>query len=100
MTILVDGVEKKLVARDKNSLEFTHDLLGNYDAYTVDEAGNIVMDLEAFEWWDNEIDMLNEIVELEKKLSDEKKVAYESEDFASNDLDTETSNRLSYLKSI
>lgn len=98
MKILVNGVEKELVANGNHGIECTNDLLGNYDAlhYNADLEQYTMNDAE-FEWWEDVIDMLNEVSELENELDSDTREEYEAESWAS-DLDDETRGRLNWLK--
>ena len=98
MKILVNGEERELVANGINGVEWTNDLLGNYDAlhYNAD-LEQYTMDEEEFEWWVDVVDMLNEVSELESELDSDAWEEYEAESWAS-DLDDETRERLSWLK--
>lgn len=98
MKILVNGVERELVANGINGVEWTNDLLGNYDAlhYNAD-LGQYTMDEEEFEWWSEVIDMMNEVSELENELDADDREEYEAEIWAS-DLDDEMRGKLSWLK--
>lgn len=98
MKILVNGVEKELVANGNYGIECTNDLLGNYDAlhYNADLEQYTMSDAE-FEWWEDVIDMLNEVSELENELDSDAREEYEVESWAS-DLDDETRGRLNWLK--
>ncbi len=98
MKVYVNGVEKELVANGTNGVEWTNDLLGNYDAlhYNAD-LEQYTMDEEEFEWWDEVIDMLNEVSELESELDSDAREEYEAESWAS-DLDDETRGRLGWLR--
>lgn len=98
MKVLVNGVERELVANGINGVEWTNDLLGNYDAlhYNAD-LDQYTMDEGEFDWWDNVIDMLNEVSELESELDSDVQEEYESEIWAS-DLDDEVRGKLSWLR--
>lgn len=98
MKILVNGVERELVANGINGVEWTNDLLGNYDAlhYNTD-IDEYEMTEEEFDWWSEVIDMLNEVSELENELDSDTREEYEAESWAS-DLDDETRGRLNWLK--
>ena len=99
MTILVNGVEKELVASGKNGVEWTNDLLGNYDALHYDEdTEQYIMTEDEFEWWAPVVDMLNEINDLEQELGGEARSEYEAEDFDYADFDSEVKSRLDWLK--
>ena len=98
MKILVNGVERELVANGNHGVEWTNDLLGNYDAlhYNADLEQH-TMDEEEFEWWVDVVNMLNEVSELESELDSDAWEEYEAENWAS-DLDDETRSRLMWLR--
>lgn len=101
MKVMVNGVEKNLVANGKNGIEWTQDLLGNYDALNINqETDEYEMTEEDFEWWSEEIDKLNQIKYIEDELSEEQRDEYEKENFDCGDLESETNARLNYLKSL
>lgn len=99
MTILVNGVAMELRAIGKNGIEWTNDLLGNYDALRYDEEQEAyTMSEEDFAWWEPVVDMLNEINDLEKELDEGAMEEYEAEGFDYCDLDDECKARLEWLK--
>jgi hypothetical protein len=102
MTFTVSGKEKELVAMGKNGIEWTEDLLGNHNALNFDEESEAyVMSEDDFDWWEEIVEKLNEIQELESGLSSEESEEYTAQQFEySVDLETETDSRLDYLKSI
>lgn len=51
MTIMVNGVSKELEAIGKNDIEWTNDLLGNYDSLHYDEDNEqYTMTEDEFSW--------------------------------------------------
>lgn len=100
MTILVNGEAEELRVIGKNGIECTNDILGNYGSLHYDqEMEAYTMTNEKFEWWAPVVDALNEINELEEKLSEDARKEYEAEDFSCADLDDEVKARLEWLKS-
>lgn len=98
MTILVNGEARELEAIGKNGIEWTNDLLGNYDAlHYDDEHEAYTMSEDDFEWWEPVVDMLNEINDLEEELDEDARTEYEAEYWPS-DLDDECRARLEWLK--
>ena len=98
MTILVNGEAKELEAIGKNGIEWTQDLLGNHDAlHYDDEQDAYIMGEDDFAWWEPVVYMLNEINDLEGKLTEEARAEYEAEHW-SIDLDSECEERLEWLK--
>ncbi len=99
MTIMVNGKARELKAIGKNGIEWTNDLLGNYDALHYDEEQDAyTMDEDEFEWWEPVVEMLNEISGLEEELDEDARQEYETEYWPS-DLDDEAKARLEWLKS-
>lgn len=99
MTIMVNGVAKELEAIGKNGIEWTNDLLGNYDALHYDEdSEQYTMTEDEFAWWEPVVEMLNEINDLEEELDEDASAEYEAECWPS-DLDDESRARLEWLKS-
>lgn len=99
MTILVNGEARELEAIGKNGIEWTNDLLGNYDALHYDnEKEAYIMSEEDFAWWEPVVDMLNEINDLEEELDEGARAEYEAENFDYCDLDDECRARLDWLK--
>lgn len=99
MKILVDGKEMELKAIGKNGIEWTNDLLGDYDALHYDkEQDACTMTKEEFAWWEPVVEMLNEINNLEEELDEQARAEYEAEYWPS-DLDNEAKARLEWLKS-
>ena len=98
MTIMVNGAEKELEAIGKNGIEWTNDLLGNYDAlHYDDEQEQYTMTEDEFVWWAPVVEMLNEINGLEDGLDEDARAKYEAEYWPS-DLDSEAKARLEWLK--
>ena len=101
MKILVNKEERELKAIGKNRIEWTGDLLGNHDALHFDEENEVyTMSDDEFEWWDEIVEKLNKVNDLETELSDEKFAEYEEENFDSADLETEVNARLEWLESV
>lgn len=99
MKILVDSKEMELKAIGKNGIEWTNDLLGNYDALHYDEEQDAyTMTEDEFAWWEPVVEMLNEINDLEEELDEQVRAEYEEESWSS-DLDDEARARLDWLKS-
>lgn len=97
MTIMVNGVKEELKAIGKNGIEWTNDLLGNYDALHYDkDSEHYTMTSNEFAWWVSVVDMLNEINDLEGELDENTRAAYEAEYWPS-DLDNEAKARLEWL---
>ena len=64
MEIIVNGAKKELAAYEngKNGLEWTEDLLGNYNALKYDNENECYkMSEEDFNWWEKQIKKLNKI---------------------------------------
>ena len=81
MTILVNGKEMELKAIGKNGIEWTNDLLGNYDALHYDEEQDAyTMTEDEFAWWEPVVEMLKA-------------------EYWPSDLDDEARARLEWLKS-
>ena len=59
-----------------------------------------IMSDDEFEWWNEIVEKLNKINDLETELSEEKFAEYEEEDFDSADLETEVNARLEWLESV
>lgn len=98
MTIMVNGVAKELEAIGKNGIEWTNDLLGNYDALRYDEDNEqYTMAEDEFAWWEPVVEMLNEINDLEEELDEDARAEYEAGCWPS-DLDDEAKSRLEWLK--
>lgn len=98
MTIIVNEEAKELRAIGENDIEWTNDLLGNYDALHYDEdTDQYTMTEDEFEWWQPIVDMLNKINDLEDELDEDTRIEYESEYWPS-DLDDEAKARLEWLK--
>lgn len=98
MKILVNGIEKELIAIGANGVEWTGDLLGNYDALHYDgDINEYIMTEEEFEWWAPVVDKLNEIEDLLTELDEEARAEFDAEDW-SYDLDTMTELELEWLK--
>jgi hypothetical protein len=71
MIIYVDGEKKELIAFGKNDIEYTNDLLKNYDAVHFDEENDrYTMNSDEFEWWDKIIEMINKITDIANELND------------------------------
>lgn len=99
MKILVDGKKMELKAIGKNGIEWTNDLLGNYDTLHYDEEQDAyTMTEDEFAWWEPVVEMLNEINGLEEELDEQARAEYEAESWPS-DLDDEAKARLEWLKS-
>ena len=99
MKILVDGKEMDLKVIGKNGIEWTNDLLGNYDALHYDEEQDAyTMTEDEFAWWEPVVEMLNEINDLEEELDEQARAECEAEYWPS-DLDEEARARLEWLKS-
>ncbi len=99
MKILVNGAERELIANGINGIEWTNDLLGNYDALHYDsELEAYTLSEDEFDWWEEVIELLNEVVELEESLSSDDREEYDTETWP-GDLDDEAKARLAWLKS-
>lgn len=98
MRILVNGEERELTAIGNNGIEWTRDLLGNYDALPEydEEADASIMSEDDFDWWQKEIEKLNEIAELEEELDDEDFSQY-YKDCDGADLEQQTEMQLNWL---
>lgn len=97
--ITVKGKEMEFKAIGKNGIEWTNDLLGNYDALHYDkEQDAYTMTEDEFAWWEPVVEMLNEINDLEEELDEDARAEYEAECWPS-DLDDEARVRLEWLKS-
>lgn len=69
MKIMVNGTERELTAIGNNGIEWTNDLLGNYDALHYDEdTDSYVMSEDEFDWWEPVVEGLNKVQELENEL--------------------------------
>lgn len=100
MRILVNGEERELRAVTSDGIEWTGDLLGDYDDLHYDrETDDYTMSEEAYAWWEVLIDKLNQINELEDELDDEARSEYIAGAFDGPDLESETDMRLKWLKS-
>lgn len=98
MTIMVNGKEMELKAIGKNGIEWTNDLLGNYDALHYDEdQEQYTMSEDEFEWWEQVVEMLNEVSDLEEGMDEDTREEYEAEYWPS-DLDEEARERLEWLQ--
>lgn len=98
MKVMVNGEVRELTAIGINGIEWTNDLLGNYDAlHYDDELDEYAMTEDEFDWWEPVVDMLNEINELEQELDEDSRAEYEAE-FWPSDLDDESRARLEWLK--
>lgn len=99
MKILVNGVKKELIANGINGIEWTNDLLGNYGALHYDrEHESYTLSEDEFDWWEEVIEMLNEVVELEESLSSDDREEYDTETWP-GDLDDEVKAKLAWLRS-
>ena len=98
MKIMVNGIVKELEAIGKNGIEWTNNLLGNYDAlHYDDEKEQYTMTEDEFAWWEPVVNMLNEINDLEEDLDEDARAEYEAEYWPS-DLDDEAKAKLAWLK--
>lgn len=98
MKVLVNGIEKELIAIGANGVEWTEDLLGNYDALHYDvDVDEYIMSGEEFEWWTPVIDKLNKIEDLLAELDEETRAEFDQEDWP-YDLDDMTESELEWLK--
>lgn len=100
MKVLVNGETKELTAYVNGcyGTEWTRDLLGNYDALHYDrENDEYTMTEDEFEWWENVINTLNEVSELQNELDTDDREEYDLEDWP-NDLDDEVEAKLNWLK--
>lgn len=98
MKVMVNGEARELTAMGINGIEWTNDLLGNYDALHYDnDTDEYTMTEDEFEWWEPVVKMLNEINELEQDLDEDAKAEYEAECWPS-DLDDEAKARLEWLR--
>lgn len=100
MEIMVNGVKKELAAYEngKNGIEWTEDLLGNYDALNYDSENECYEMSEVdFAWWEEKVEKLNKIAELEEQLSSEEREEYLSESFDECDLEKEIEEKLVWL---
>lgn len=88
----------ELRAIGKNGIEWTNDLLGNYDALRHDEdSEQYTMTEDEFSWWAPVVDMLNKINDLEDELGEDARTEYEAENWPC-DLEDEAKARLEWLK--
>lgn len=72
MKIMVNGMEKELVAIGNNDIEWTEDLLGNNGALHYDEDADVyTMTEDEFDWWVPVVEDLNAVQELENELIDD-----------------------------
>ncbi|WP_270458473.1 hypothetical protein [Faecalimonas umbilicata] len=98
MKILVNGTEKELEAIGVNGIEWTNDLLGNYDAlHYNNDLEEYIMTEEEFAWWEPVVETLNKINALETALDEEAREEYEAECWPS-DLDDEVNAKLEWLE--
>lgn len=99
MKINVDGKEKELSFIDKNGVEDTAVFLCEYgDGVSYSEELEMyTMDQEAFNWWSNVFEIMNEVELLEKELTPELSEEYRKESFG-NDLDEIASQQREWLK--
>ena len=97
MEILVNGEKRELVAEGTNGIEWTNDLLGNHDALHHDEeTEEYTMTEDEFDWWEEVINNLNKVQELEDKLEKDDRAEYDAYGF-NDDIDTEAKQRLAWL---
>ncbi len=99
MKILVDGEIKYLTAIDTNNdVEWTEDLLGNFDSLHFDEDKDMyTMSADDFEWWSDIVDKLNKIEDMERELTNEEFETYCSECGGECDLETTVNAQLEWL---
>lgn len=98
MQITVNGEPKELEAIGKNGVEWTRDLLGNYNALHYDaEIGEYTMAQDEFEWWENVVIGLNEVQEMEDELDAEQRSRYNDQDFGGADFEDEVNDRWVWL---
>ena len=100
MEIMVNCVKKELAAYEngKNGLEWTEDLLGNYNALNYNNENECYeMSEMDFNWWEKQIKKLNKIAVLEERLSSEEREEYLKENFDSCDLEKEIEEKLVWL---
>ena len=64
MKIIVAGKLENLTANGKNGVEYTNDLLGNYDALCYNDDDVAIMSANDYAWWVDVVDNLNRIEEL------------------------------------
>lgn len=101
MIIMVNGIEKELEIIGENGVEYTEDLLGNYDALHYDkDKEQYIMTEDEFAWWEPVVDMLKEIDDLENELDEDARAEYDSEldYFGGFELKDEMELRLDWLK--
>lgn len=98
MTILVNGKEMELKAIDRNGIDWTRDLLGNYDALHYDsDSEQYTMTEDEYDWWEPVVELINEVNELEADLDNDAREDYEAE-YWPGDLDVEYRVRLEWLR--
>lgn len=98
MTIIVNGEEKDLEAIGANGIDWTRDLLADYDVLNYDEENEqYTMTEEDYKWWVPVIEKLNQVVELEEELDDEAREMYNRECWPC-DYDDEVAEKLEWLK--
>lgn len=101
MIVMVNGMEKELTVIGEYGIEYTQDLLGNYDALHYDrDKEQYVMTEEEFAWWEPVIGMINEIDDLENGLDEHAAAEYgaETDHFSGFDLKDELKLRMDWLK--
>ena len=98
MEIYVNGTKKELEAIGTNGVEWTNDLLGNYDALHYDtKTEQYTMTEEEFDWWEEVVENLNEVDRLEGQLTEEDRAEYDAYGF-NDDIDTEAKQRIEWFK--
>lgn len=98
MKILVDNEIKDLIAIGKNNVEWTRDLLGDYNALSYNEDKEMyTMSADDFEWWMNIVDKLNQIKKMECELTGNDLIEYYSETCGCCDLKTEIDGKFNWL---
>lgn len=98
MKVMVNGLQKELVAIGQNGIEWTKDLLGNYDALHYDEdKDEYTMTSDEFDYWEPIIDTYNKIIDMEQELDEETADKYNNQNFDYCDLEDELTVRLDWL---
>lgn len=103
MRILVNGEMKELEAIGVSGIEWTNELLGNYNTGEFkwnDEVETYEMDEDSFSWWEEMVEKLNHMQELENDLTDVEKERYWSEvlNVGEISLEDDTKQRIAWLE--
>lgn len=103
MRVLVNGEARELMAVDENGLEWTEDLMGNHGVFVGrgynEELGAYEISEDAYIWWEDVIEKMNEVFQLEKELTHSEREEYlEMSEFILDDLDVVYNAKLDWLR--